>query len=387
MLYGIGRLSELVELYRSRRDDLFEKNVRFFINKASNVERGPSAKMRDTLKDIAIDKRLEPELFAFFHNGVTLFADQVRTAGSGVEVRRPYVLNGCQTVKSAYLFVSDPRNRGRIDDGLWGRITVPVRVTTTRDQGFIRQVTVNTNRQNSISSAALRSNDDVQLTLQERFRDAKIFYERQEGAFGSVQDSNPELLEEEYENTLGRSINIVDLARCLSAVAGGTELHDFAHHPNRIFEDDKAYARCFSEKRLASLTFLTFLQNLHDVLPLVLKRDLGLSQDGPGPRPSQLGFYVMCLLVRHFAKHRQSDVVTEYGEKLWGRDKSFRDEIRLCVSNHRSWIKGAIAEKFLGLPDRRSESLKAAFGRAEASLRLGGDIDVFGAFEELDSKP
>ena len=221
MLYGIGRLGELVDLYRSRRDDLFEKNVRFFIGKASNVERGPSAKMRDTLKDIAIDKKLEPELFAFFHNGVTLFADQVRPSDGGVEVRRPYVLNGCQTVKSAYLFFSDPRNRGRIDDGVWNRISVPIRVTMTRDQGFIRQVTVNTNRQNAMSSAALRANDDVQLSLQERFRAARIFYERQEGAFDSVQDSNPEFLEEEYENSLGRRINVVDLARSLSAVAGG----------------------------------------------------------------------------------------------------------------------------------------------------------------------
>ena len=57
MLYGIGRLAELVDLYRSRRDDLFEKNVRFFISKASNIERGPSAKMRETLKDIAIEKK------------------------------------------------------------------------------------------------------------------------------------------------------------------------------------------------------------------------------------------------------------------------------------------------------------------------------------------
>jgi hypothetical protein len=289
-------------------------------------------------------------------------------------------------VKSAYLFFSDPRNRGRIHDDVWTQIAVPIRVTTTRDEGFIRQVTINTNRQNSMSSAALRANDDLQLCLQERFRAAKIFYERQEGAFDSVQDSNPEFLEEEYENSLGRRVNVVDVARSLSAVAGGTELHDYAHHPNRIFDDDKAYARCFQSKRLHSITLLTFLQNLHDVLPLVLKRDLGLSQDGAGPRPSQLGFYVMCLLMRYLAKSKRSDVIVEYGRKLWGRDRAFREEIRLSVGNHRSGIKGMLAEKFLPLPDRRHESLKTAFGRAESSLRLGSDIDVFEAFSNLDDE-
>ena len=36
-----------------------------------------------------------------------------------------------------------------------------------------------------------------------------------------------------------------------------------------------AYARCFNENtRLRSMVFLTFLQNLHDTVGVVLKKDL-----------------------------------------------------------------------------------------------------------------
>jgi hypothetical protein len=66
MYYGIGKLSELVETYRSRRDLLFAKNVRYFLAKKSNLEKGPSGQMRETLKHICIDQTLDPELFSFF---------------------------------------------------------------------------------------------------------------------------------------------------------------------------------------------------------------------------------------------------------------------------------------------------------------------------------
>src|SRR5262249_45274589 len=170
MYYGIGKLSELVEMYRSRRDLLFSKNVRYFLSKKSNLEKGPSGRMRETLKSICIDQTLEPELFSFFHNGVTIYAEHVELKESALDLRSPYVLNGCQTVKTAFLFASDPRLKNRIHQERWNSITVPVRITMTRDEALIRTITINNNRQNTISPSALRANDPVQLQLQERFR-------------------------------------------------------------------------------------------------------------------------------------------------------------------------------------------------------------------------
>jgi len=50
MYSGIGLLAELVELYNLRRDDLFSKNVRYFLKSKRNVEKGPSGRIRETLK-------------------------------------------------------------------------------------------------------------------------------------------------------------------------------------------------------------------------------------------------------------------------------------------------------------------------------------------------
>jgi hypothetical protein len=190
MYYGVGLLAELVDLYRQRRDTLFSKNVRYFINKKSNIEKGAAGKMRQTLDQIcnikyqSLDENfLEPEVFAFYHNGITLFAREVETIEGGIKIREPYVLNGCQTIKNAYLYFHNPRNRGKINEDKWKHILVPLRVLRTKDEDLMRAVTINNNRQNTISYAALRANDPVQIRLEERFRKAKIFYERQEGAY------------------------------------------------------------------------------------------------------------------------------------------------------------------------------------------------------------
>jgi hypothetical protein len=53
------------------------------------------------------------------------------------------------------------------------------------------------------------------------------------------------------------------------------------------------------------------------------------------------------------------------------------------MDNYHSGIKRELKEKFMILEDSRAESLKNAFHRAEASLRLK-NIDPFEAFESID---
>ncbi len=156
--------------------------------------------------------------------------------------------------------------------------------------------------------------------------------------------------------------------------------------PSDLFETDAAYNRIFSAKRLASLNCLTFLQNLHDVISLVLKKDLDLEQKGDGPKPGSLGYYAMCLLVRYLAKHHEYDTIREFGSVLWGRNDQFRSEVAQLLDNRHSGIKGVLKEKFLVLKDSRADSLNDAFTRAETSLRLRNDIDVFEAFKNLDEE-
>ncbi|KAA0252893.1 MAG: hypothetical protein EDX89_16515 [Acidobacteria bacterium] len=385
--HGIGRLSELVEMYVNRRDELFAKNVRYFIKKASNTERGPAAKIRETLTAICVKKTLSPEIFALFHNGVTVFARGVRLSETGIEVQQPFVLNGCQTIKSAYLFLNDSKLRPRIDRSLWERLTVPLRVATTRDEELVHAITINTNRQNAMSPAALRANDRTQLTLQERFRSARLFYERQEGAMAHVFDTAPESLDEDYENTNNLPIRIVDLARSLAAAMGEAGL-EWAHHPNLIFEQDRIYEKVFAEGNLRSIVFLTFLQNVHDMLGVVLKKDLPLAREDSrkAPAPARILYHALALLVRYLAKHGRAEFVLEFGSSRLGKKEGgFREELRKEM-DRRSWIRMALKEHFMTLEDTKAESLRAAYVAAQKALGLQKEIDPFEVFGDLDDR-
>lgn len=380
MYVGLGALNDLVDLYQIRRDDLFSRNVRYYLRSEKNTEKGPAGKMRDTLKHTCVDNDLDPKLFALYHNGVTLHASGVEEVEGGLSMSEPYVLNGCQTIKNAYLFRYASNYRDRIDNARWGEVHVPLRVVSTSDQTLVTTITINNNRQNSISYAALRANDPIQLKLEERFRDKAIFYERQEGAYSNIENSSPELLEDEYENTRGTYVDIVDLARSLAAAAG--ELSR-AEHPGELFESEAGYASVFSAKRIQSITFLTFLQNLHDVMGVVLKKDLDLSQDNNhGPRPSRFKYQTICLLVRYLAKDRMADFVSKWGDALYGNKWEFREEVAKKL-RYGAGIRTFLAQRFMKITENSSKAIQEEFDQAERELRLSKNIDPFDAFRDV----
>ena len=386
MYSGIGRLADMVQLYNKRRSDLFAKNVRYFITNKHNEERGPAGKIKESLRAMCLKKQgdgaVEPELFAFHHNGITIFARDVERAPSGaiMRLRDPYVLNGCQTVRSAYDFRFDARLQTRIDDERWNRVKVPLRIITSQQEALIRQITISNNRQNQIAASALRANDEVQLEIERRLKGIGIFYERQKGAVDEFLRSNSVALAE-YGHTNGRAVHIDELARCLAAAGGD---FDLAHSPSHIFEYDAAYAKIFSPERVQSAQALVFLQNLHDVLPAILKRDLGIQQENPrAPRPSRVTYYVMCLLLRHLTKNQLQAWAVEFSEDLLGRERACRGAVTGMLGNHRSKIKSAINGVFMCLEDTSADTMRAAFRRASIDLGLRDNIDVFAMLGSL----
>jgi hypothetical protein len=379
---AIGRLADLVDLYRTRRDHLFSKNVRYYLYAKRNVERGPAGKMRETLKQICIDKVLPPERFALFHNGVTIYAPRVEMADTLLRVREPFILNGCQTIKNAFYFRNDHRYKGKIDEDIWSRVAVPLRIIETTDGELIRTVTINNNRQNAMSVSAFRANDPVQFELEERFRKAGIFYERQEGAFQNIEMATPELLEEEYENSRGSYVDMVDLGRCLAAAAGEIGLAD---HPSDLFESDPAYDRCFSRRRLRSLAFLVFLQNLDDVLGVILKRDLNLNPKGAGPKPARLKYYALCLCVRYMAKSGLQESIREFGGALQGRKLAFRETITRILRSRASGIRDELSKQFMRLESGNAATMNDAWEECQNALQLRKNIDVFDAFAGVEA--
>lgn len=214
-----------------------------------------------------------------------------------------------------------------------------------------------------------------------------MFYVRQEGAFENIWAMQPELLEDEYENSQSGCVGIHDIARAIAATAGEISL---AFHPNDLFESDAAYERCFNERtRLRSIVFLTFLQNLHDAIGLVLKKDLSLEPRQGGPKPSRFAYHAICLLTRHLAKERMHDFVVEWGGHLHFRDKDFREEIRRVLNSHGSGIRSEIARRLMTLTAAdtvTSAERTAAFEKCKSALHLRDGIDPFEVFADLDEK-
>lgn len=380
MITGIGHMADLVDLYKVRRDDLFSRNVRYYLTSKKNREKGPAGKMRATLKAMCVEGKVEPERFAPFHNGVTIFAKRAILDGDAVRLRDPYVLNGCQTIKNAYYFRHDEKLRDKIKTDLWDRVSVPIRIIETGDGELVRTITVNNNRQNSMSSAALRANDEVQIRIEKRFKNGGIFYERQEGALDAIKQDKPQLLEDEYVNSHGTCVAIDDLA-CAIAASRGNVI--WAQRPKDLFESDNAYGAVFDEnKTLRSVVFLTFLQNLHDVVGLVLKMDLNLAPKADGPKPARFLPETICLLTRYLAREGMDEFVTEWGTQLVGRDKRFREEIRKILNSQKSRIRVEFNAAFMTL--ERGASTTEAFERCQKNLKLGEDFDPFAIFAELD---
>jgi hypothetical protein len=260
-------------------------------------------------------------------------------------------------------------------------VAVPIRVVRTKNEDLLRTITVNNNRQNSMSPAALRANDVVQIRLEQRFKDRQIVYQRQEGAFDAIWAARPETLEDYYENTQGSWVDLREIARAIAAAAGEVSL---ALHPNDLFESDAAYWRCFDEKkRLRSIVFLTFLQNLHDVIGLVLKKDLNLNpkKDG-GPAPSRFIYHAICLLTRHLAKEKNNEFVQDWGGKLYYRNPEFRKAIRAQLIQ--SGIRAEFSKRLMALDSFDTTHVNAVFETCKNVLYLKDHINPFECFAELD---
>lgn len=386
MHYGIGLLSELVDMYRERKDNLFSKNVRLFIKSKKNIEKGPSGKIKETLKTICFDNKsnIHPEMFSFLHNGITILATdtQPNESDNNISMREPYVLNGCQSIMTAYYFKHGERLSSQINNDIWRQIKVPIRIIDSSDDDFIRMISISTNRQNFISASALRANDPVQIKLEAEFVKYDIFYERQEGAFEYLQDVNPKRISQEFKKSEWGPVFIDDIARCIAAASGEIS---YARHVTELFESDAAYERIFSQKRLPSIRLLILFQNINNVLSLVLRNDLGLDWSESYVKSGRVLYDVFCLLMRYIAKEKLYKYVDLYSDEVVGRNADFRNETSKLLDNRHSGIKGQLQERVMSLDNGEQFAINEAFRKIEVSLRLPDSINCFETFKDYDS--
>jgi hypothetical protein len=231
-------LIKLLEMSNDLGEKLFSKNIRSGLDegKVTNHE------IKRSLKKIISGE--EPvENFAFYHNGISLTAEQLSPDTNAITMIEPRILNGAQTVMTLKGFVEENKADNRISEKLH-TIKVMARIVKSSQDEFLKKVTINNNRQNPIMPWNLRANDLIQLHFEDKFRDELgIYYERRENAFENLTYDD---LEQIGISDL-KAIEIKKFAQTLLAIHGET---DKMSRISKVFENEQYYKETFKEKYL-----------------------------------------------------------------------------------------------------------------------------------------
>jgi hypothetical protein len=242
MTIGFIRLVDLHGMYREMGERFFERNIRAALPEDEAVNRS----IQQSVKRIVLDGKEDPKVFAFNHNGVTLFAEALNTNDRQFKVTEPRLLNGAQTVTTCARFLKANEGNQRLEERrkVLEQIRLGCRIITDATPEFVTMVTINNNRQNPVDPWNLHANDMIQLELQDKFRDdLGIYYERQERAFESLSDEDLE----EQGITEYKAIELTRLARTFLASDG--EIDKLTRF-REVFEDDRMYNAVFDQGRL-----------------------------------------------------------------------------------------------------------------------------------------
>ncbi len=233
------RLMDLYHIYKDMGKRFFERNIRYGLGSSEAVNRA----ILRSLKSIILDGRDAPEVFAFNHNGISLFAEKIEHIDSRYHIVAPRLLNGAQTVTTFSEFLESNIDNPKLTErkAIVETLFVLCKIITQASQEFVTTVTINNNRQNPVEPWNLHANDMIQLQIQDTLKDdLRIYYERQENAFQSIDM-------EEEGITEAKAIELVKLAQTFLVSDGNIQR---LSNMRQVFEDDNVYAQVFNERRL-----------------------------------------------------------------------------------------------------------------------------------------
>lgn len=147
------------------REDIFNDNVRIYLTKKNRINR----KIHATALS---DRNVE---FWYLNNGITITCDsfsyQPGVRAPVVALENVQIVNGGQT--SNALFEAYGEQPEKLHN-----VLILARIYETRARDITADIAEATNSQTPINTRDLRSNDDVQKTLEESFLDQGMYYER-----------------------------------------------------------------------------------------------------------------------------------------------------------------------------------------------------------------
>lgn len=159
----------LKDIANEHKDSLFNWNIRRFLGKKGEVNKG----MTRTLADA-------PSRFFYYNNGVSVLCDEFSFNESNRElsVHRAQVVNGAQTLGA----IKNATNADLHD------VLVLVKLTavkhSTRERGIAAELIRTNNTQNTLRAPDFRSNDKIQQWLETKFKTARGRGELKEISYG-----------------------------------------------------------------------------------------------------------------------------------------------------------------------------------------------------------
>jgi hypothetical protein len=239
MHIGLIKLTSLNTIFRDMGVRFFERNIRYGLGEYEAVNRAISK----SLKSILIEQKESPLVFAFNHNGITLYAEHIEQIDGCYRIIAPRLLNGAQTVTTFSKFMESNTDNPQLkqNKALLEELYVLCKIISNSSQDFVTNVTINNNRQNPVEPWNLRANDLIQLQLQDKLKeDVGIYYERQENAFQSINM-------EEEGITEAKAIELIKLTQTFLVSDGNIQR---LANLRQVFEDDNYYAQVFNESRI-----------------------------------------------------------------------------------------------------------------------------------------
>jgi AIPR protein len=156
------------------------------------------------------------KLFPLFHNGITVIADKIHITEDRIRIENYFVVNGCQSLSELH------NNGGHLTDDL--RILVKL-IKIESSSPLSELVTTFSNNQNGVKARDFKSNNPIQIRLQNEIRrkyGSEFHYEVKRG-----------------EDSKGLT-TIANEAAGLLLLAFDLKRPWVTHRKYQIFEDDHA---------------------------------------------------------------------------------------------------------------------------------------------------
>lgn len=146
------KANELIKLDGITNQALYAFNVRGPLGR-TQVNRDIAESVRDKTRH---------KLFPLFHNGITIIAKDVTTTKDKITISDYYVVNGCQSLSELH------NNDKHLTDEL--RVLVKIIKMEARSP-LSEMVTTFSNNQNGVKARDFKSNNPIQIRLQNEFRE------------------------------------------------------------------------------------------------------------------------------------------------------------------------------------------------------------------------